>query len=100
MISLIYEEKKIEFPEMGGSALPGGVRTPLGPSFLGENFISNGNVVSVLRWKSFPIEWKGYFGIFLRFQSQNAVNAFSSLAFSLSLGLQHHIGFSKVLSGK
>ena len=25
---------------------------------------------------------------------------FSSLAFSLSLGLQHHIGFSKVLSGK
>ena len=30
---LIYknERKKLEFPEMGGSYLPGGVRTPLGP---------------------------------------------------------------------
>ena len=25
------KEKKLEFPEMGGSALPGGVRTPLSP---------------------------------------------------------------------
>ena len=25
------ERKKLEFPEMGGSAPPGGVRTPLGP---------------------------------------------------------------------